>query len=138
MEVEDEIFGETGGIGSEVAQSLLRIGVQLPVADKLGDIFAGVEAGIKTDERQDVLSFFIETSAEIIRIDVGALDNIVSELMESDLRVGVGDGQKPVGVVGEADSFITVKFGASRAVGGELKVNLVAGGGEIGEPTLGN
>lgn len=55
----EEVFGQGGGFGGEFAEDRLVAGMEEPVAGEFSEIFAEIEAGIKSDDGDDFGGFLL-------------------------------------------------------------------------------
>lgn len=101
------------------------VGIEEPVADELGQVFTGAEAGVEANDFNSRRSFVFETVFHVIGVDFAVFGGEVGKFMKGGAgTVGI-DGDEFFGIVGDAAGFIAGQNG-SGVVAWKLKANAVA------------
>lgn len=133
----EEIIGEDGGLRGGGLESCLVVWVEEPVADELGEIFAGAETGVGSDDVDDFGSFMLETVFHVINVDFAVFGGKVGELVKGGAGTVGADGDEFFLETGDAAGLIAGQSG-SRMVARKLEIEVVAEGIEGGEPASGD
>ncbi len=104
----DEVFGQVGGVGSELAEGGLFVGVEEPVAGEFGEIFAGTEAGVEADDADSARGFASEAVLHVVGVDLGVFGGEVGEFVDGGAGAWVGDDDCFYGVVGQPGGTVAV------------------------------
>lgn len=133
----EEIVGEDGGLRGGGLESCLVVWVEEPVADELGEVFAGAEAGVGPDDFDDFGGFMIEAVFHIIDVDRAVFGGEVGKLVKSGASGAGGNDDELFLKIGDAAGIVAGND-RSRVVARKLEIEVVAEGIEGGEPAGGD